>query len=235
MLEAELERMGAEARSALKGEDIDRVRRDLNFQSDEDMFAAIGFGHVALGTVANKLRPPEHLKQQPLIVGAPKASGTKGLAVTLDGARNLMINRARCCAPLPGEEVIGYVSRGKGVSLHSAMCPNVAAYRLSEPERLVNIDWTESGHETYAVDIVIIALDRVGVLSEITALFSEAKINIAGAKLRALPDKTAKTEMTVEVATYAELNMLMTKIGNLTDVVAIERIAARGSRKPKRE
>lgn len=231
LLEAELERLGVEARVALKSDELDKVRREMNFQSEDDLLAAVGFGHVAAGTVANKLRPQEPPKHQPVIVGAPKRSGKKGLAVALDGAKNLMITRARCCAPLPGEEVVGYVSRGKGVSLHSANCPNVAAYRQSEPERLVNVNWNDPGAETYPADIVIRVNDRVGVLSDITALFSEAKTNIVGARLKALSDKTARIEMTIEVSSFAALNALLAKVGNLTDVIQIERVAARGARK----
>jgi GTP diphosphokinase / guanosine-3',5'-bis(diphosphate) 3'-diphosphatase len=234
MLEAELERMGVDARGSMKGDEIDRIRRELNFQSDEDLLAAIGYGHVPVITVANRLRPPEHARSQPFIVGTPKPSGKRGLAVTLGGAKNLMITRARCCAPLPGEEVVGYVSRGKGVSLHTVSCPNVAAYRLSEPERLVEIDWTESDGETYPADIIIRVLDRVGVLSDITALLSEARTNIAGVRLKALPDKTARIDMTVDVPSVAALSALVTKVGNLSDVIQIERVSARESRKSKK-
>jgi guanosine-3',5'-bis(diphosphate) 3'-pyrophosphohydrolase len=234
MLESELERMGADARALLKGDEIDKIRREFNFQTDDDLFAAIGYGHVAVITVANKLKPPDRSQAQPVVVEAPKPSGKKGLAVALDGARNLMITRARCCAPLPGEQVVGYVSRGKGVSLHTAGCPNVIAYRQTEPERLVDIDWAETRGETYPADIVIRAADRVGMLSDITALLSESRTNIASVRLKALPDKTAKIDMTVDVPSFAALGALITRVGNLTDVMEIDRVTARESRKKRK-
>jgi GTP pyrophosphokinase len=234
MLEAELEKSGPDARALMKGEEIDKIRRELNFQTDEDLLAAIGYGHVAVVTVANRLRPPEHPREQPTVVGTPKPSGKPGLAVTLDGARNLMITRARCCAPLPGEQVVGYVSRGKGVSLHTTACPNVIAYRQAEAERLVVVDWNESAGETYPSDIAIRVVDKVGVLSDITSLLSEARTNIAAVRLKALPDKTARIDMTVDVPSITALSALMSKLGNLSDVLEIDRVTARESRKGKR-
>ncbi|MGC8863575.1 MAG: ACT domain-containing protein, partial [Armatimonadota bacterium] len=153
------------------------------------------------------------------------------LAVVLDGVRNLMITRAKCCAPVPGEQVVGYVSRGKGVVLHTAACPNVAAYRLQDPERLVDINWTESNGERYPADIKIRALDRVGVLNSITAVLSELKSNISGARIRQLPDKTASIEMTIEVTDVHLLNTILTRVGSLSDVLEVQRITARRARR----
>lgn len=231
MLETELERLGQDARALLKSDEVAALARELNYQSEDDLFAAIGYGHVATGTIANRLKVEEPSGPDPVVFEAPKPSGKKRLSVTLDGAKNLMITRAKCCAPLPGEEVVGYVSRGKGVSLHSVLCPNVAAYRQNEPERLVSMNWTESNGEAYPVDIKLRTLDRVGVLNDITAVLSEAKANITGAKVKSLPDKTANVDLTVNVADVQALSVLLVKVGNLPDVVTAERVTARKSRK----
>ena len=231
LLQEELERAGHDARALLRGDEVGAVAKALNFHSDEDLFAAIGYGHVAAATVCNKLRAGEPSKPEPVLVEAPKPSGKRRLTVTLDGVKNLMITRARCCAPVPGEEVVGYVSRGKGVALHTMLCPNVAEFRKHEPERLVDINWTETDGERYPTDIHIRALDRVGVLNNITAVFSEMKSNIAGAKIRSLPDKTANIELTVEVPDVALLNQLLVRVGGLSDVLTVERVSARKARK----
>jgi guanosine-3',5'-bis(diphosphate) 3'-pyrophosphohydrolase len=233
MLEAELERMGLDGRGLLKGDEIASVARQLNFQSEDDLFAAIGYGHVPVITIANRLRGEELPKPGPVVVEAPKPSGGKRLAVTLDGAKNLMITRAKCCAPLPGEGVVGYVTRGKGVALHTASCPNIAVFRQNEPERLVSINWTESDGERYPTDIRIRAMDRVGVLNDITAVLSEIKTNITGARVKALPDKTSDIALTVEVPDIQMLNVLLLKVGSLADVIKIERVSAHGARKGK--
>ncbi|MEN6356554.1 MAG: bifunctional (p)ppGpp synthetase/guanosine-3',5'-bis(diphosphate) 3'-pyrophosphohydrolase [Armatimonadota bacterium] len=233
MLERELERLGHEPKELIKASDILAVAKALNLQSEDDLYAAIGYGHVALGSVVNRLKIPEPQKPEALVIEAPKPTGKSKLAVTLDGVKNLMISRAKCCAPLPGEEVIGYVSRGKGVSLHSITCPNVAAYKATEPERLVDINWVETNGERYPTDLSIRALNRMGLLSEITALFSESKTNITGAKVKTLVDKTASIDLTVDLPNVEALNDIMLKVGSLSDVLNIERVSAHRSRKSK--
>jgi GTP pyrophosphokinase len=233
MLERELEKLGHEPKELIKAGDIVAVAKALNLQSEDDLYAAIGYGHVALGSVVNKLKIPEPQKPEALVIEAPKPTGKSKLAVTLDGVKNLMITRAKCCAPLPGEEVVGYVSRGKGVSLHSITCPNVAAYKATEPERLVDINWVESNGERYPTDLSIRALNRMGLLSEITALFSESKTNITGAKVKTLADKTASIDLTVDLPNVQALNDIMLKVGSLSDVLKIERVSAHISRKSK--
>ncbi len=233
MLEAELERMGQEARTLLKGESISDVAKELHFHEEEDMFAAIGYGNVPVGTVANRLRGAEAPRYEPVTIEGPKVTGKAKLAVTLDGVKNLMISRAKCCAPLPGEDVIGYVSRGKGVALHTAMCPNVAVFQQNEPERLVAISWNEADGERYPTDIRIRSLDRLGLLNDITAVLSEAKSNITSARIKSLPNKIASIELTVEVPDIKTLEALLAKVGNLVDIIEIQRVSARASRKSK--
>lgn len=233
MLEEELSRTGHDARALMKGEALAAVVRSMNFLSEDDLFAAIGGGTTAATTVANRMRPGEAPKPETVVLEAPKESGKRRLAVTLDGVKNLMITRAKCCAPVPGEEVVGYVSRGKGVALHTSSCPNVAVFRQNEPERLVDISWTETNGERYPTDIHIRALDRVGVLNNITAVLSEMKSNIRGAKIRPMPDKTASIDMTVEVADMTTLDQLLARVGSISDVLTVERVSAHKARRNK--
>ncbi|MGQ9456277.1 MAG: RelA/SpoT family protein [Armatimonadota bacterium] len=233
LLEEELERMRYDARAVAKGEELSTIARVLNFQNDEDLLAAIGYGHIAPATVATRLRGADTSKPEPVFVEPPKASGTRRLAVTLDGVRNLMVTRAKCCAPLPGEAVVGYVSRGKGVVLHTAGCPNADAYRRQEPERVVDINWTDADGERFPTTIKIRAIDRVGVLNSITSILSELRSNIAGAWIKSKPDRTADIEMTIEVDSISLLNEIINRIGALNDILEIERISARKARKRK--
>lgn len=233
MLEKELERQGQDVQALLKSDAILGVAKAVNFQNEEDLFAALGYGHVAVGTVVNKLRVEEPPSPEAMVVEAPQQRGRKGLSVTLQGVDTLMITRAKCCAPLPGEDVVGYITRGKGVALHRQSCPNVAVFRQNEPERLVTINWTEPNGEAYATDIRIKALDRIGLLNDITAIFSEGKTNITRAKIRSLPDKTADLDLSVSVPDIKTLSLLLTKVGNLTDVLKVERVSDRKSRSGK--
>jgi len=231
MLEKELERQGLDVAALMKSEPIAAVMKSINFQSDEDLFAAIGNGHVPAAAIAHKLRGDVPQPAGATIVETAKPSGERALSVSLDGLDTLKIVRAKCCMPLPGEEVVGYVTRGKGVALHSLDCPNLAAFRASEPERLLNINWTESNGERYATHVYIKVFDRIGVLNDITAIFSEGKTSITGAKVKSLPDKTADISLTVDVPDVAQLGALLVKIGNLPDVMRVERVSDRKARK----
>ncbi|MCE5197494.1 MAG: bifunctional (p)ppGpp synthetase/guanosine-3',5'-bis(diphosphate) 3'-pyrophosphohydrolase [Armatimonadota bacterium] len=235
MLERELERLGQDVPAIMKGSDLAVIAKTMNIPNEEELLGAIGYGSIAVGTVVNKLKLPEAPKPlESFTIEAPKSTGkTAKLTVTLDGVKNLMISRAKCCAPLPGEEVVGYVSRGKGVSLHSVTCPNVTAYRLNEPERLVDINWAQSDGEKYPTDIAIRALDRVGLLNDITAVISEAKTNITSVRTKSFPDKTANVDMTVDVSDIHVLNLIMVKVNSLSDVIKVERVSAHSPRKGK--
>lgn len=230
MIARELERIGLDAQAVFKSEKMGVIAKSMNLPGEEELFAAVGFGNVPALTIVNKIRPETVQKPFPSVVGASQPSGSKRLAVTLDGVKNLMIIRAKCCAPLPGEDVIGYVSRGKGVSLHTMDCPNVAAYQQNEPERLVAINWTESGGDRYPTGLVIKAMDRMGLLNDITAILSEARTNITGANIKSLPDKTATINLVVDVADIESFNLLVLKLSNLGDVIRIERASAKSTR-----
>ncbi|MDO8682613.1 MAG: bifunctional (p)ppGpp synthetase/guanosine-3',5'-bis(diphosphate) 3'-pyrophosphohydrolase [Armatimonadota bacterium] len=226
MLEREIERLGHEIHAVLKPEKLNKIAQGLNLQSEEDMLAAIGYGHVAAATIINKLKS-EMPSQDVLVVGSGvRPQGEAKLALSLDGADTMMIKRGRCCEPIPGDEVVGYITRGKGMVLHRQVCPNVAAYRNQEPDRLVEVDWNQSDGERFPTDIKIEALDRVGLLNDISAIFSETKTNINAAKIKSMPNKMARLELTVDVQDVNHLNNLMNSVGRLTDIMRIERVAS---------
>lgn len=227
MLEKELERLGLDAPVLMKSDSIAAVVKSSNLQTDEDLFAAIGNGHVAAGSVANKLKGGQAPAPDAIVVETAKPSGEKALSVNLHGLDTLRINRAKCCMPLPGEQVVGYVTRGKGVTLHSADCPNLPTFREREPERLVQINWVESNGERYAADVHIKTFDSIGVLNAITAIFSEGKTSIRAAKVKSLPDKTSDINLTIEVPDVDKLKSLLDKVGNLPDVLTVERVSDR--------
>lgn len=233
MLEREVERHGQELQGLIKSDQIAAVAKAMNFSTEDDFFAALGYGHVAVGTVVNKLKIEEPQQPEAIIIEAPKPRGRKGLSVTLHGVDTLMISRSKCCTPLPGENVVGYITRGKGVSLHRESCPNLAVFRTNEPERLITMNWTETNGEAYPVDIKIKALDRIGLLNDITAIFSEGKTNITRAHIKSQPDKTANLDLTVSVPDIQTLNLLLTKVNNLTDVLSVERVSDRKTRTSK--
>lgn len=224
-LEKEIDRLGHESASLMRPEKLAKIAQGLNLQSDEDLLAAIGYGHVAVGTVINRLKAEVAPTDSLIVTGRTQDQGKP--AIILDGGiDSVAIKRARCCAPVPGDEVVGYVSRGKGMALHRVDCPNVTAYRQSEPDRLVAVQWGMADGDRYQTDIRIEALDRVGLLNDISAIFSASNTNITAANIRSLPDKRALLELTVDVRDVKHLGDLLTSVGRLSDILRIERVAA---------
>jgi len=231
VLERELERQGLDPQVFMKSDAVAAVVKSINLQTEDDLFAAIGNGHMPAASIAHKLRGELPQATQATVVDAVRPSGERALSVSLDGLDTLRITRSKCCMPLPGEEVIGYVTRGKGVALHSMDCPNLLAFQTNEPERLVKINWTESNGERYGTSIRILVFDRIGMLSEITALLSEAKMNITTVNVKPLPDKTAEISLTMDVPDVERLNQLLTKVERLSDVLRVERVSDPKARK----
>lgn len=226
MLEREMERLGHEAQLALKPDKLLKIAQAMNVQTEDDLYAAIGYGHVAAATVVNRLKAELPQQDVLFVSNAVKPAGEAKLALSIDGADQMMIKRGRCCAPIPGDEVVGYITRGRGMVLHRQLCPNVANYKSNEGDRLVAVDWSQANGERYPTEIKIEALDRVGLLNDISAIFSEAKININAAKVQSLPNKIARMDLTIDVQDINHLNSLMNSIGRLTDIMRIERVAS---------
>ena len=174
LLEKEVARVGAD-REVLKSERLLELARQMNYQHEEDLLAAVGHGHVAGATVVGRLRAAEPPKPQ-LITGRPAQEAK--LRISAGGLDGLFIRRSRCCMPLPGEDVIGYITRGKGIAMHRECCANIQDALVNEKDRIQRVDWSTTGEEKYPVPLRIDTLDRVGVMADVSAVFSERKINI---------------------------------------------------------
>lgn len=221
MLEKEIERQGLDPQ-LLKSEHLQTVINQVNVQSEDDLFAAIGYGHVAAQTVINRLKatqpPPEELT-----ISGRRPTGEAKLGIVAGGVDGIAIRRSKCCTPVPGDEVMGYVTRGRGITLHRKGCPNLLSYAEREPDRLIDVEWGQSTGERFRTGLHIEAMDRVGLLNDISAIFSESKTNINSAKIRAFPNKTAAFELVVEIDDLQHLNKLITSVGNLSDILEIRR------------
>jgi len=227
MLEKEFERQGLDRHELLKPENLQKILESMNVQSEEDLFAAIGYGHTPALTVVHKLTAFQTPAEGLAITGR-RPAGEARLGIVAGGEDDMAFRRSRCCTPLPGDEVIGYVTRGRGMTLHRKGCPNIAVYSKKEPDRLVEVEWRESNGERFQTGIRIEALDRVGLLNDISAMFSETKTNICSAKIRSFPNKTASFELTIEVDDLNHLTSLMNRIGSLSDIMEVRRTSISG-------
>jgi guanosine-3',5'-bis(diphosphate) 3'-pyrophosphohydrolase len=225
LLEREAERLGAEPKVVLHAEALEEVARQLNLPNAEEVYAAVGDGRYSAQAVLNRLLPRMPLQPSLLATGKVMESEAR---LSVDGIDNVMIRRAKCCSPLPGDDIIGYTSRGRGITLHRRSCINVQNYLLKEPERLVAVRWEEKQGACYAVSLHIEAADRTGLLSDISTVFGESRTNITAIRTISRPDGTAHIDMTVEVRSVSHLHSLMDRVRRISDVLDIRRTGSLG-------
>ena len=225
LLEREAERLGAEPKTLLHAEALEEVAKHLNLPNVEEVYAAVGDGRYSAQAVLNRLLPRVPLQPSLFATGKVMESETR---LSVDGIDNVMIRRAKCCTPLPGDDIIGYTSRGRGITLHRRSCVNVQNYLLKEPERLVAVRWDEKPSACYAVSLHIEAADRTGLLSDISTVFGESRTNITAIRTISRPDGTAHIDITVEVRGVSHLHGLMDKVRRISDVLEIRRTGTIG-------
>lgn len=223
----ELEKHGTEAKEMLTNENLARVAGQLNFQSADDLLAAVGYGEISPGSIAGRLR--EHLRQdqdETLVIPEVRALPRKKQAdngVRVQGMENLLVRFSRCCNPVPGDEILGYVTRGRGVSIHRKDCPNVK--NGCDPERLLPAEWEVGTSDAYyPVDIEIKGLDRRGLLNEVLQAVAETKTNITEVQGRTDRNRLASIHMTLAIRNLEHLHRVVEQIKKVRDIYAVQRV-----------
>ncbi len=214
-----------------RGELIERISTRMNFGSPTDLFAAIGFGDASAQAVANRIRDEVKVdnvvdltkigRKTPVRKTAKKASG-----VRIAGVDDVLVRLSKCCSPVPGDPIIGYVTIGRGVSVHRADCPNVA-YMNATPERILQAQWVEDAGLTHAVDIEVEAEDRSQLLQDIMGVFAELKTSVNSVTARVRREGTAVTSLTVQIRDLDHLHKLLTKLEGLKNVRRVYRVTKR--------
>ena len=225
-LEKELRFLGLDPKAFLGEDKLNELAKTMQgVENGVDVLAKVGIGLASVQSVIAKLRGTvQEVPSADRIEVQRTKEGKVGLYTT--GVDNVMVNRAKCCNPIPGDEVVGYVTRGRGIMIHRKVCPNAQNYMAHEPERLLIYDWPSDGH-SYAVSLKIVAVNRQGLLMDISTIFGESKTNVSAAKIKTLPNQTAEIEVTIDVTDTAHLQQVMTKISNFVDVISILRMFGR--------
>jgi GTP pyrophosphokinase len=222
ILERELERLNLDARGLLKDEVLRAIAPLFNLPNEVELLAAVGRGTAPAGTVINKLRPGQPVPPKGVVVGRGKADESK-LRVSAGDVENVMFRRSRCCLPIPGDEVIGYITRGRGMALHRKECPNIRHYELTENERLIPVDYAGSDNQVYSVNLLIQTVDRTGLIADVGNIFGETKTFITKISTQSHRDRTATLLISAEVKDVDHLNRLFLAIRRLADVLDISR------------
>jgi guanosine-3',5'-bis(diphosphate) 3'-pyrophosphohydrolase len=228
-LEQELARAGLRTDVA-RGELLDRIAGRLNYATPTDLYAAIGFGDASAQAVANRVR--DELKHDNVVdltkIGrkAPvRKSVRRSSGVRIAGVDDVLVRLSKCCSPVPGDPIIGYVTIGRGVSVHRADCPNVA-YMNATPERILQAQWLGEAGLTHCVDIEVEADDRARLLQDIMAVFSELKTQVSSVNARVRRD-VAVASLTVQIRDLDHLHKLLTKLETLKNIRRVYRVTKR--------
>lgn len=214
MFEKELRRLG------ITDVDVEKLAQDFDFKNADDLFVAIGCGDIGLGRVINRISD-ENAKKDPFIftLHQPKESKPSGNGVTVLGLKGLLTTFARCCNPAPGDEIVGYITRGRGATIHRQDCPNIL--RLKERERIIKVTWGEP-HQTYPVHVLVKAYDRQGLMNDISMIISNEEVNLLDIDLK-VTQNLASIHMVVEVSDIHQLSRVLTRIENLPNVLEAHR------------
>jgi len=193
----------------------------FKFDDVEDFLLRVGYGDISTHQVAAKLAPVLQPEQTALVepLAAP-ARDTYTTSVRVLGTGDLLSRLARCCNPVPGDDIIGYVTRGEGVTVHRTDCPNML--NQGERERLVDVEWGRRGH-FYPVAVRIEAWDRVGLLRDITTMVAEERVNMVGVHTQEHDDGRIGISVTLETTGIEQLTRLLTKLEAVRGVVSVGR------------
>lgn len=236
MLDKEAKRLGYEPKTFASPEKLKEVGSRLRINSDEDLLATLGYGGVTLNSVISKL-VDIYKKEQKLnttkdiseMLAELKPRKTKAKAshgILVKGEDGIMVKLARCCNPIPGDPIVGYITRGSGVAVHRADCPNVLSNKPEEQSRLIDVAWDISLDSVYKVNIFITANDRANLVGDILTITSESKLNIFSMNCKADKNKLATMEFGIDITSLEQLEYIMNRIRRLKGVYSVERIVS---------
>lgn len=237
MIEKELRRVNLTHAQLFRPEWVEAICKKYTFNSEEDLYAAVGYGALTVNKVVGRLR--EEYKQA-VKTEAPEAIAVTGdtpqqmerkrtssnNGIVVEGIDNCLVRLSRCCNPVPGDEIVGYITRGRGVSVHRADCPNIlASEKNNESERLIPVYWEDSvpAKAAYFTEVQICATDKKGLLAEITSTIADLKILINAVNSKTTRDGIAIINIIIEISSTAQLEQVVKKLSRIGGVFEVTR------------
>lgn len=220
LLMRELDRLDLERQS------LTDVAKAMNMKNTDDLFAAIGAGDIRLGQVVNYIVRQSEIKQpqQELPLVKPSANSKKKDDITISGVGHLLTQIANCCQPVPGDDIAGYVTVGRGVSVHRQDCENFMHLEMNEPERIIEVNWGGKVNKMYPVDIDVNAYDRTGLLRDVSLVLADSGVNVISLLTKSeQKDHLAHMQITIEIDSLSKLGRIMNKLNQLQNVVSVRR------------
>ncbi|MBN6052287.1 bifunctional (p)ppGpp synthetase/guanosine-3',5'-bis(diphosphate) 3'-pyrophosphohydrolase [Nonomuraea sp. RK-328] len=232
-----MRKQGLPLQRLMSGESLLALARDLRYPDVSALYAAVGEGHVAAQTVVQKLvtsiggveSAEEDIAETSLptrLRGRPRGAGGAGVVVA--GDADVWVRLSKCCTPVPGDDIVGFVTRGHGVSVHRADCTNVQQLK-EQPDRLVEVSWSPSDDSVFLVAIQVEALDRPRLLSDVTRTLSDQHVNILSASVTTSRDRVAVSKFTFEMGDPKHLGHVLKAVRNIQGVFDVYRVSGAGS------
>jgi len=234
LIERELKRWDLSLNRLSKQGEFKKVADELGYRLEEDLFVAIGYGKLSPSQLIQKIVPADKLAaekpKEPRREGTPvnrlteiikKVTGKSKTGVQINGIDDVLVRFGRCCNPVPGDKIVGFITRGRGVTVHTASCEKALA---TDPERRVDVSWDVRSDFKRPVTIRVLTADRPGLLADISQTFSKKGVNISQANCRATGDDRAVNTFEVTISDLKQLNEVMQSIERITGVYAVERV-----------
>ena len=241
--ESELKRTGVSLKELLADENVPNVLKKLSFNSVDDMYAAIGYGGVTALKVIGRLREDiqrilhQHQAERQAevpVAGQPdvmrpavpkRARGEHGIIV--EGLSNCLVKFSKCCSPVPGDDIVGFITRGYGVSVHRADCPNVLRSKDNPDEagRWIRVSWADNISESYHTQLQIVAKDRISLIVDVSTVLSATKTRVMSMNARSTPDGFALLDLGLEIGSKEQLKTVMNRLEQIQGVMKVTRPA----------
>ncbi|OPL07962.1 MAG: (p)ppGpp synthetase [delta proteobacterium ML8_F1] len=230
ILEREIKRQGLNPKEALVPEIVEPILRRLSCSSLEDLHASLGYGGIRTTQVVPKIREYyrelhksalEEVKEVHVDRRKPPKSSQQGVLVK--GIDDVLVRFAKCCNPVPGDEIIGFITRGRGVTIHRADCNNFEKTEDAQ-NRFIEVQWYQAEDATYTTEIQVIARDKKGLLSELTGIISEQNLLVKGLSAKVKDDGTAVVNVTVEISDTKQLSKLINRLKSYPETEEVKRI-----------
>ncbi len=226
ILEKSLEHSQLNIPNITKNQQLAAVAKDLSLQTLEDLFANIGYGKISASQVLGRLKPVLGIEKQAprnivrkVVSKITRKKISKGIKVK--GVDDMLVRFANCCHPLPGEHVLGFITRGRGVTIHKYNCSHILD---SDPERLVDVQWDPADEDVYMARIKVTSVDRKGILADVSLIMAKKEANIINAEIKTTMDKKGVSFFTIEVESYRQLEEIMGAIKRVENVLIVERV-----------
>ena len=228
----QMRKAGLPLQKILGGHSLLQLAHDLNYPDIDAMYAAVGDGHISANHVIERLEASlglEETHDTPLLEGivtgnAARSARRSASGIQVEGVDDVLVKLARCCTPVPGDAITGFITRGNGVSIHRTDCVNVADLKFHQGDRIIKVKWDPNAKSVFLVNIQIEALDRARLLSDITRTLSDQQVNILHAAVNTTKDQVAFSRFTFEMADSSHLDVVLSAVRRIEGVYDVYRV-----------